>query len=103
MRYSVAQPGSAREGTIILQDEGIGHSIQHSMSTLGPPASDPLVIQPLPIASGSSAPSRDPAPASATFEALFTGVMSSAYGVAMRFCHNPADAEDLVQEAAFLA
>jgi RNA polymerase sigma-70 factor, ECF subfamily len=29
--------------------------------------------------------------------------MSSAYGVAMRFCHNQADAEDLVQEAAFLA
>jgi RNA polymerase sigma-70 factor (ECF subfamily) len=34
---------------------------------------------------------------------LFTDVMNSAYGVAMRFCHNPADAEDLVQEAAFLA
>src|SRR4051794_8661508 len=29
--------------------------------------------------------------------------MSSAYGVAMRFCRNQADAEDLVQEAAFLA
>jgi RNA polymerase sigma-70 factor, ECF subfamily len=39
----------------------------------------------------------------ATFESLFAAVMSSAYGVAMRFCHNQADAEDLVQEAAFLA
>jgi RNA polymerase sigma-70 factor (ECF subfamily) len=47
--------------------------------------------------------SRDPAVAPATFEVLFTDVMNSAYGVAMRFCHNPADAEDLVQEAAFLA
>jgi RNA polymerase sigma-70 factor, ECF subfamily len=44
-----------------------------------------------------------PALSSATFESLFAAVMSSAYGVAMRFCHNQADAEDLVQEAAFLA
>ncbi|HET6795989.1 MAG TPA: sigma-70 family RNA polymerase sigma factor [Gemmatimonadales bacterium] len=41
--------------------------------------------------------------APATFESLFAAVMSSAYGVAMRFCHNQADAEDLVQEAALLA
>jgi RNA polymerase sigma-70 factor, ECF subfamily len=61
------------------------------------------VIQPLPTASGTSALSRDPAAAPATFEGLFTAVMSSAYGVAMRFCHNPSDAEDLVQDAAFLA
>jgi len=61
------------------------------------------VIQPLPTASGTSALSHDPAAAPATFEALFAAVMNSAYGVAMRFCHNPADAEDLVQEAAFLA
>jgi RNA polymerase sigma-70 factor (ECF subfamily) len=39
----------------------------------------------------------------ATFESLFASVMNAAYGVAMRFCHNQADAEDLVQEAAFLA
>ena len=50
-----------------------------------------------------SAVDRGPAAAPATFESLFTMAMSSAYGVAMRFCHNQADAEDLVQEAAFLA
>jgi RNA polymerase sigma-70 factor, ECF subfamily len=53
--------------------------------------------------SGSSSVSRDSAAEAATFESLFTAVMSSGYGVAMRFCHNQADAEDLVQEAAFLA
>jgi RNA polymerase sigma-70 factor, ECF subfamily len=53
--------------------------------------------------SGTSSVSRDPAAAPATFESLFAAVMSTAYGVAMRFCHNQADAEDLVQEAAFLA
>ena len=47
--------------------------------------------------------SRDPAAVQPTFESLFTVTMSSAYGVAMRFCHNQADAEDLVQEAALLA
>lgn len=41
--------------------------------------------------------------APAKFESLFAAVMNGAYGVAMRFCHNQADAEDLVQEAAFLA
>jgi RNA polymerase sigma-70 factor, ECF subfamily len=55
------------------------------------------------MASGTSAASRDPAAVQATFESLFTAVMNTAYGVAMRFCHNQADAEDLVQEAAFLA
>jgi RNA polymerase sigma-70 factor, ECF subfamily len=39
----------------------------------------------------------------ATFEALFAGVVNSAFGVAMRLTRNQADAEDLVQEAAFLA
>ena len=39
----------------------------------------------------------------ATFEALFAGAVGSAFGVAMRLTRNPADAEDLVQEAAFLA
>ena len=38
-----------------------------------------------------------------TFESLFTAVMNTAYGVAMRYCRNQADAEDLVQEAALLA
>jgi RNA polymerase sigma-70 factor, ECF subfamily len=38
-----------------------------------------------------------------TFEALFAGVVNSAFGVAMRLTRNQADAEDLVQEAAFLA
>jgi RNA polymerase sigma-70 factor (ECF subfamily) len=61
------------------------------------------VIQPSPTPSGTSAASRDPAVAPATFESLFTAVMNTAFGVAMRFCHNQADAEDLVQEAAFLA
>jgi RNA polymerase sigma-70 factor (ECF subfamily) len=53
--------------------------------------------------SGTSGSDAAIAPAPATFESLFTAVMNSAYGVAMRFCHNQADAEDLVQEAAFLA
>jgi RNA polymerase sigma-70 factor (ECF subfamily) len=44
-----------------------------------------------------------PAATPATFESLLAAVMTAAYGVAMRFCHNQADAEDLVQEAAFLA
>ena len=38
-----------------------------------------------------------------TFEALFAGVVNPAFGVAMRLTRNQADAEDLVQEAAFLA
>jgi RNA polymerase sigma-70 factor (ECF subfamily) len=38
-----------------------------------------------------------------TFEALFAGAVNSAFGVAMRLTRNQADAEDLVQEAAFLA
>jgi len=38
-----------------------------------------------------------------TFEALFAGVVNAAFGVAMRLTRNQADAEDLVQEAAFLA
>lgn len=39
----------------------------------------------------------------ATFEALFANAVNPAYGVAMRLTRNQADAEDLVQEAAFLA
>ena len=39
----------------------------------------------------------------ASFEALFTGVFHTSFGVALRFTSNQADAEDLVQEAALLA
>lgn len=53
--------------------------------------------------SGTSAAGRAVAAAPATFESLFTAVMNTAYGVAMRYCRNQADAEDLVQEAALLA
>jgi RNA polymerase sigma-70 factor (ECF subfamily) len=55
------------------------------------------------VPSGTSPASRDPAAGPATFESLFAAVVNTGYGVAMRFCHNQADAEDLVQEAAFLA
>jgi RNA polymerase sigma-70 factor (ECF subfamily) len=50
-----------------------------------------------------SAAGRSTAAALGTFESLFTAVMNTAYGVAMRYCRNQADAEDLVQEAALLA
>ena len=50
-----------------------------------------------------SAAGRSTAAALDTFESLFTAVMNTAYGVAMRYCRNQADAEDLVQEAALLA
>ena len=40
---------------------------------------------------------------SATFESLFAACAASAFGVAMRLTRNQADAEDLVQDAAFLA
>lgn len=53
--------------------------------------------------SGTSTAGRGPGAAPATFESLFTATMKSAFGVAMRLSHNQADAEDLVQEAAFLA
>jgi RNA polymerase sigma-70 factor (ECF subfamily) len=39
----------------------------------------------------------------ASFESLFAACVSSAFGVAMRLTRNQADAEDLVQDAAFLA
>ena len=38
-----------------------------------------------------------------SFEALFTPLLSPAYGAALRMVHNRADAEDLVQEAALQA
>jgi RNA polymerase sigma-70 factor (ECF subfamily) len=51
------------------------------------------------IPSASLAPTEQPA----TFESLFASCVSSAYGIAMRLTRNQADAEDLVQDAAFLA
>ena len=39
----------------------------------------------------------------ASFEALFASVITCAFGVAVRYTRNQADAEDLVQEAALLA
>lgn len=39
----------------------------------------------------------------ASFESLFSGCVSAAFGIAMRLTRNQADAEDLVQDAAFLA
>jgi RNA polymerase sigma-70 factor, ECF subfamily len=39
----------------------------------------------------------------ASFESLFTPLANSAFGVAVRFTRNRADAEDLIQEAALLA
>ncbi len=44
----------------------------------------------------------DPDPAAA-FEALLAPVLERAYGVALRLTRDPADAEDLVQDAALLA
>jgi len=41
--------------------------------------------------------------APASFESLFTPLANSAFGVAVRFTGNGADAEDLVQEAALQA
>jgi RNA polymerase sigma-70 factor, ECF subfamily len=73
---------------MILQDGRIRHRIEHPMSPSGSRVSEPITVQ---------------AAEAGTFESLFAQAMSSAYGVAMRFCHNQADAEDLVQEAAFLA
>jgi RNA polymerase sigma-70 factor, ECF subfamily len=42
-------------------------------------------------------------PPAASFEVLFESVVNTAFGVALRLTRNQADAEDLVQEAAFLA
>jgi DNA-directed RNA polymerase specialized sigma24 family protein len=40
---------------------------------------------------------------SAGFESLLEPLLDIAYGIALRYTQNPADAEDLVQEAALLA
>jgi RNA polymerase sigma-70 factor (ECF subfamily) len=54
--------------------------------------------------SGSSRPALDTlAPDTSTFEALLTPLLRPAYGVALHLARDPADAEDLVQEAALLA
>lgn len=55
------------------------------------------------VLSGTSAAGRLPSAAPATFEALFSAAAHSAFGVALRYTRNQADAEDLVQEAALLA
>jgi RNA polymerase sigma-70 factor (ECF subfamily) len=60
-------------------------------------------MQQSPSQAGAFPVGASPVATPATFESLFAAVMTAAYGVAMRFCHNQADAEDLVQEAAFLA
>src|ERR1041384_5812965 len=44
-----------------------------------------------------------PAESAPSFEALLTPLLESAYGTALRLTRNPADAEDLVQDAAYLA
>ena len=41
--------------------------------------------------------------AAASFEALLTPLLEAAYGTALRLTRNAADAEDLVQDAAYLA
>jgi RNA polymerase sigma-70 factor (ECF subfamily) len=43
------------------------------------------------------------APAPASFESLLEPLLDSAFGTALRFTRNSADAEDLVQDAALLA
>lgn len=54
-----------------------------------------------PVVAGQAAPI---SPGSAAqFEALLEPVLDAAYGTALRFTRNRADAEDLVQEAALLA
>ena len=55
------------------------------------------------VLTGTPPASLTPAEAPATFESLFASCVDSAYGVAMRLTRNSADAEDLVQDAAYLA
>ena len=55
------------------------------------------------VLTGTPPANLSPAKAPATFESLFASCVDSAYGVAMRLTRNSADAEDLVQDAAFLA
>jgi RNA polymerase sigma-70 factor, ECF subfamily len=86
-----------------LQDYLIQRRIEAFPFSHGHAASDRFVMQPSPTQAGTFPVGAGPAATPATFESLLAAVMTAAYGVAMRFCHNQADAEDLVQEAAFLA
>jgi RNA polymerase sigma-70 factor (ECF subfamily) len=58
--------------------------------------------QPQALASTPASPRLESAPR-ASFEVLFGSVITPAFGVAVRYTRNQADAEDLVQEAALLA
>ena len=61
------------------------------------------VAELLPVSTGTPpAVPADPGPPQ-TFEALFASCVGTAYGIAMRLTRSQADAEDLVQDAAFLA
>jgi len=56
------------------------------------------------LVSGESATGRSvQGGAAPSFEALLTPLLEAAYGTALRFTRNAADAEDLVQDAAYLA
>jgi len=55
-----------------------------------------------PVTATPSCAPASPAPA-ATFESLFASCAGAAYGVAMRLTRSQPDAQDLVQDAAFLA
>lgn len=61
-----------------------------------------LVADLSPASTGFPPPIPAPGPTE-TFESLFAGCAGTAYGVAMRLTRSQADAEDLVQDAAFLA
>lgn len=52
---------------------------------------------------GATARIEEPPAPPPTFEALLTPLLGPAYGAALHLTRNPADAEDLVQEAALLA
>jgi RNA polymerase sigma-70 factor (ECF subfamily) len=56
-----------------------------------------------PPLAGTPPPMAPTPPPAASFESLFAACCNTAYGIAMRLTRNQADAEDLVQEAAFLA
>ncbi len=55
------------------------------------------------VAEGKAAPAPGGSDPGASFETLVTPLLDAAYGTAFRLTRNSADAEDLVQEAAFQA